>query len=98
MAKVIQKFIEQLTIMLPLHDVKFRAKLDAAGLFSGNLKEEVKAKPTRAEMNEHFLDHGIQNNEDKFYTLLSVMEDFDCDSVRSLAREIRSKICSELGM
>ena len=96
MNKFIKKYSEQLITTLPLNDVKFRTRLDVAGLFYGNLKEEVKAKSTPAEMNEHFLDHGIKN-EENFYTLLTVMEEFDCDPLKDLARDIRNEIGHEPG-
>ncbi|XP_065908802.1 uncharacterized protein [Dysidea avara] len=95
MDKVITTFSEQLITLLQLDDVKFRAKLQYAGLFYGNLKEEVKAKSTPAEMNEHFLDHGIKNDEARFLKLLTVMEEFDCNLLKSLARQTRNEIGHE---
>ena len=92
MDKIITKFCERLISSLRLNDVKFRIKLQSAGLFYGNLKEEVKAKSTLAEMNEHFLDHGINSDEENLLKLLTVMEEFDCDSLKNLARDIRKEI------
>ena len=44
----------------------------------------------------NFLDHGIKNKEN-FYTLLTVMEEFDCDPLKDLARDIRNEIGHEPG-
>ena len=93
MDKVITKYNERLISTLQLNDAKFRAKLQSADLFYGNLKEEVKAKSTSAEMNEHFLDHGI-SDEESLLKLLTVMEEFNCDSLKNLAKDIRKEIAN----
>ncbi|XP_065896401.1 uncharacterized protein [Dysidea avara] len=101
MDTVIKNFTEKLTKALPLDDAVFRSKLDDAGLFYGDLKEEVKAKPTAAQKAEHFLDHGIKSDADNIRRLLKVMEEFNNSSVKSLAREIKvdiDKCCKEPGI
>ena len=87
---IIKQFCEELIITLPMDDVIFRTKLHAAGLFHGNLKDEVKTKPTSAEKAEHFLDNGIKNSDD-VDRLITVMEGFNSDAVNSLAKRIRDE-------
>jgi len=92
MDQVLTKYYKDLVILLPLDDVHFRSSLQTAGLFEGNLKEEVKAKPTSAEKNEHFLDCKIKRNQESFAKLLTVMEEFDSDPVKNIAKKIRTDI------
>ena len=100
MDKVIIKYFKDLVTQLPFDDVLFRSCLESAGLFEGNLKEELKAKPTSAEKAEHFLDCKIKKDPKSFTVLLAVMEEFCSDSVRRLANKIREEIqqhCNESG-
>jgi len=97
MKKVIQAFYAELVAILPFKDAHFRASLQSAELFYGDLKEKVEAKDTSAEMASYFLDHGINNNADSFLKLLTVMEEFDSDTVKELARKIRQHLSNEPG-
>ena len=92
MDQFITKYYRDLVTLLPFNDVYFRSCLETAGLFEGNLKEEVKAKPTSAEKAEHFLDHKIKNDHGSFIKLLTVMEEFSSDSIKNLASKINSDI------
>jgi len=96
MDQVITKYYRDLVTLLPFNDVHFRSCLETAGLFEGNLKEEVKAKPTSAEKAEHFLDH-IKNDHGSFIKLLTVMEEFSSDSIKNLASKIKSDNFRESG-
>ncbi|XP_065911399.1 uncharacterized protein, partial [Dysidea avara] len=90
-------FHEDLVKTLPFKDAIFCASLQAAGLFYGDLKEKVEAKDTSAEMTLYFLDHGINYNCDNFMKLLTVMENFNSDPVKNLAKEIKKQWSSEPG-
>jgi len=92
MDQVFTKYYSDLVALLPFNDVHFRSCLETAGLFEGNLKEEVKAKPTSAEKAEHFLDHKIKNDHGSFIKLLAVMEEFSSDCVKNLASKIKPDI------
>jgi len=94
MDQVITKYYRDL-VTLPFDDVYFRSRLETAGLFEGNLKEEVKAKPTSAEKAEHFLDK-IKNDHGRFIKLLTVMEEFSSNS-KNLASKIKSDIQQHFG-
>ena len=60
---IIRKYFLDLVELLPLNDVKFRASwLYSAGLFHGNLWDEVQSKLTAADKPEHFLHYGIKND------------------------------------
>ena len=97
MKEVIKAFYFDLVKILPFEDEHFRASLQTAGLFYGNLKKKVEAKDTSAEMAVHFLDHGINNDTESFVKLLTVMEKFDSDPVRNLAGKIRHHCSYEPG-
>ena len=81
---IIRKYYADLVESLPMNDAKFRAKLYSAGLFHGNLWDEVQSKPTAADKAEHFLHHGIKNNTDRFNKLLTIMGNCDNDHLKKL--------------
>ena len=89
--RIIDKFYVKLIACLPMDDAYFRANLKTAGLLPGNLKDAVTSKSTRAEMAEHFLDKGINNNIDNFSKLLTVMKNSKCDQLITLTNEIEKE-------
>ena len=94
--EVFRKFTAKLVTSLPMKDVVFLAKLNAKGLFSGNLKAQVKAMSTAAEATDHFLDNKIEKDlingyNDSFLQLLSVMEEHS-ESLKKLATEIKEEL------
>ena len=89
---IIDKFYEKLVTCLPMDDATFRASLRTAGLLPGDLKSAVTSKSTRAEMAEHFLDCGINNNIESFSQLLTVMKNSKHDKLKALASEIHGEI------
>ena len=97
--EVFNEFNEKLITSLQMNDVIFVAKLNSKGLFCGNLKHEVreKASTSTAEAADHFLTHTIEKDlaigkDDSFIKLLSAMTEFDSDSLKSLAAEIKIKL------
>ena len=88
---VIDKFYEKLVACLPMDDAYFRASLKTAGLLPGDLKNAVTSKSTRAEMAEHFLDYGINNNIENFTKLLTVMKNSERDQLKALVIEIQGE-------
>ena len=82
-----------------MKDAIFIAYLVQEGLFgNGNLKSEVKAKPTSSEAAAHFLDEAIsvhitinKVNLEPLYKLLKVMEKYG-GAGRSLAKDIKEAI------
>ena len=77
-----------------MNDVMFIARLYSTGLLPDNLKEEVQSKPTAPDKADHFLQHGIKNNTDRFNKLLSVMERHNSDLVKELAEKLHKEITS----
>jgi len=78
-ADVFREFYSKLVQMLPMDDAYFIASLYSNNLLPGNLKDEVKSKPTRADKVSHFLDKMIEPSiksgiDTTFYGLLKVME------------------------
>ena len=74
-----------------MKDPNFIAKL--IKLFSGNLKDEVQSKPTRAEAATCFLDKVVGpavelDDDEPFSILLSVMETFGNLPLKKLSEEI----------
>ena len=86
-----QRYYCDLIDVLPLDDVRFRSKLQSVGLLPGNLKEEVKSKPTPAEKAEHFLDSGIKC-EDSLKELAKVMAEWSDSAVKKLASQMQAEI------
>ena len=92
MDKVIKKFYLDLVTLLPMDDATFRAKLHAAGLLPGNLKDELKYKPTAADKAEHFLDNGIKSDSASFLRLLSIMSNSDNYQLKEIAEKVKEEI------
>ena len=92
-------FTLQLTQILPMKDAVFLASLTSVGLFGkGNLKSEVKAKPTASEAAQHFLDEAISKNITvskvdlkPLYKLLNAMEKFG-GPAGNLAKDMKKAI------
>ena len=92
MDQTIKHFYADLVKTLPMNDPYFRSLLYSADLLPGNLKDEVRALPTRAEKAEHFLDHGINNDTAKFFKLYEVLKKCDDNSVIKLTEQLRNEI------
>ena len=92
MDQIIKHFYADLVKTLPMDDPCFRSMLYSANLLPGNLKDEVKSMPTRAEKAEHFLDHGINNDTAKFLKLFEVLKQSDDNSVIKLTAQLRNEI------
>ena len=92
MDQIIKHFYADLVKTLPMDDPCFRSMLYSADLLPGNLKDEVKSMPTRADKAEHFLDHGINNDTAKFLKLFEVLKKSDDNSVIRLTEQLRNKI------
>ena len=94
--KVFKEFNLKLVTSLPMKDVTFIAALNTKSLFSGDLKNKVKAMPTTPEATAYFLDNKIENDlnfgdNKSFLQLLSVMEEYN-ESLKVLATEIKGKL------
>ena len=90
-----ERFYPDLLKSLPLADPHFHEDLEQKNLFFGDLLEEVKAKDTEARKAAHFLQNAINHslkidNTEPFDNLLEVMENFDNEDCRSLAKEIKT--------
>ena len=92
MDQTIKHFYADLVKTLPMDDPCFRSMLYSADLLPGNLKDEVKSMPTRAEKAEHFLDHGINNDTAKFLKLYEVLKKSDDNSVIKLTEQLKNEI------
>jgi len=93
---VFDKCYYQLVETLPMRDAGFISQLYSRKLFPKNLKEEVDAKPTRAEKAAYLLDHGIKPGVRKdfmipFQELLSVVNESNNRKIEQLAIEISGK-------
>ena len=82
--------------VIPMDDVRFRAELTRAGLFSGDSREAVIAKSTKAEKVELFLikciDPGFSedgSSNELLDKLLTVMEKNSFLPVKQLAKDVR---------
>ena len=89
MDDVIKCFYGKLVSELPMEDANFRALLLSADLFPGDLKQSVCAKLTPAEKAEYFINHGINNDDEKFAKLVDVMAESGSSSLVRLAAQIR---------
>ena len=90
--KVLKDFNVKLVTSLPMKDVVFLATLNQNGLFSGDLKAELKAKSTAPQAADYFLDNKIEKdlingNNNSFLQLLSAMEEYN-SSLKTLVTEI----------
>ena len=91
--EVFNMFNEQLVISLPMKDFLFLAKLNSKSLFSGDLKAQVKSKPTSTEAADYFLDNKIaidlsNSDNSSFLLLLKAMEEFN-STLKRLATKIK---------
>ena len=91
MEHLLQHYYVSLVDVLPMEDARFRSTLFSAGLLPGNLKNEVKSKPTQADKAEHFLDCVIKSSKN-FKQLINVMQECNDDSVKTLAEQIKVEI------
>ena len=90
-----ERFYPDLLKSLPMADPHFHEDLEKKNLFFGDLSEEVKAKDTEARKAAHFLQNAISHslkidNTEPFDNLLEVMENFDNEDCKSLAKEIKT--------
>jgi len=95
---VYYEFNPKLVNMLPVKDPIFSSKLVQKGMFSGNVKANVKAQPTDADAADYFLDHVIQPPLDNgdigpFEKLLTVMEQFNSQQLKKLD-QTKARECS----
>ena len=89
-----ERFYPDLLKSLPMADPHFYQNLEQKNLFSGDLSEEVKAKDTEARKTAHFLQNAINHslkidNNGPFDNLLEVMEIFDNEDCKGLAKEVK---------
>jgi len=94
--KVYGEFSKTLVTSLPMKDVVFLAEMNKTGLFSGDLKAEVKAMSTAKKAADYFLDNKIEQDlisgdNNSFLQLLSVMEEHS-ESLNRVATKIRRKL------
>ena len=90
-----ERFYPDLLKSLPMADPHFHEDLEQKNLFFDDLSEEVKAKDTEARKAAHFLQNAINHslkidNTEPFDNLLEVMENFDNEDCKSLAKEIKT--------
>ena len=95
--EVYKKYYAKLVQSLPLTDAHFRAALVSKQLFCGDLLDQVEAKKTNAERNEHFLTNTINPSLNVgiislLVNLLQVMENFDSPILKSLANDINADL------
>ena len=94
-SEVFRQFYVKLVKKLPMDDSLFTAELFTCGLLSDNLKQKIKAKETRVDKATCFLDDKISPDvsvgySTSFNKLLDVMEDSGNDSLKKLAKEIKT--------
>ena len=99
-SEVFQQFYVKLVKKLPMDDSLFTAELFAHGLLPGDLKQQIKAEKTPVDKATYFLDHKISSdvsvdNSTSFNKLLDVMEDSRNDSLKELAKEIKTALKEE---
>jgi len=97
--QVFQDNYEALVTSLPMDDVIFIAKIHSRRLLPGDIKAKLKKLDTPAEKATEFLDQMIEpflKNDDvtPLKKLLTVMEDSGNDSLKKLAKTIRSVLDS----
>ena len=90
-----ERFYPDLLKSLPMADLHFHEDLKQKKLFFDDLSEEVKAKDTEARKAAHFLQNAINHslkidNTEPFDNLLEVMENFDNEDCKQLAKEIKT--------
>ena len=94
---VYEKYYEKLLVALPMDDVMFTAKLFSHDLLPGDLKQQVQSKNTSAEKALYFLDNKINPDVTigvltSFDTLLKIIENWESDGLKELAKEIRTTL------
>jgi len=97
--QVFEDNYEALVTSLPMDDAIFIAKIHSKRLLPGNLKSTIESQKTSADKATVFLDKAIEpslKNDDitPLKKLLTVMEDSGNDSLKKLAKTIRSKLDS----
>ena len=90
-------FYDKLVQVLPVEDATFIAKLCSKNLLPGDTKAKIHSLCTRSEKASYFLDHNIGpkvgiGSIDSLYKLLDVMENFEDDYMKELARDIKIKL------
>ena len=96
-SEVLNDFYAKLVAVLPMQDAKFMAELVGHNLLPGNLKALVESKNTVSDKAMYFLDHKIKPDINigdftSFDKLLNVMKNWESDSLRKLADEIKIKL------
>jgi len=86
---ILRQFTPQLLKILPIDDVTFMASLGVVDLLPGDLKDEIKAKPTLAQKVDHFLDKVVKDNE-SLCKLIKVMQ--KSATVVKLAGEMENQL------
>ena len=94
-SEVFKQFYVELVTMLPVDDTIFLAKLFSCDLLPGNLMNEIKAEKTTADKAVCFLNgkisRDISNGDfNSFNKLLNIMEESGYDSLKGLAKKIRT--------
>jgi len=89
-------YYSKLVQQLPMNDAVFRSKLYSSELLPGNLKEEIQAKPTKADMAEHFLDNSIKYSVPNFKKLIALMLQYSDNVLQKTANEITKKMEGKL--
>ena len=97
--QVFEDNYETLVRSLPMDDAIFLARLYSKRLLPGNIKALLKSLPTQADKAIEFLDQAIEpslqsNNVTPLKKLLTIMEDYGNDALKSLAKTIRSTLDS----
>ena len=90
---VIKKFDVELLQQLPLDDTLFCAMARRADLFPLNTEGHIRAKPTRADKVDYFLQNIIKPGADEYLPkLLEVMRKCDYANVVKLADNIQAAL------
>ena len=94
---VFKKYYGKLLSALPMDDVMFTGELFSHDLLPGNLKQKVQSKNTSAEKATYFLDNKIYPDITigvftSFDTLVRIIENWEDDSLKELAKEIRTTL------
>lgn len=96
---VYDEYYPKLIRVLPMNDSLFIAQLYSKHFLPGDAKDSIMARATRADKATYFLDNYIANDFDDegtsnslFVELIRLMEKSDDLVLKSVAKEIRSKI------
>ena len=98
MKQVYMDYYPKLMQVLPMNDALFIAQLYAGRFLPGDTKDVIQSRHTRAEKVQCFLDNCIKpaflddESNDIFLALLKMMENSDNVVLKSVAKEIESKI------